>query len=76
MADKRVGSVVAYDTCPVGIFTEHDLINRVLKSGIPLEEMEVGAVMTQPVVALKSGDSIARAVELMADDSARRPLRV
>jgi CBS domain-containing protein len=68
MADKRVGSVVVYDTGPVGIFTEHDLINRVLKSGVSLEETEVGAVMTQPVVALKSGDSIARAVELMHDD--------
>ncbi len=68
MTDKRVGSVVVYGNAPVGIFTEHDLINRVLKTGVPLEETEVGAVMTQPLVTLKLGDSIARAVELMHDD--------
>jgi len=68
MTDKRVGSVIVDDKGPLGIFTEHDLINRVLKAGVPLEETKVGTVMTQPLVTLKSGDSISRAVELMHDE--------
>ncbi len=68
MSDKRVGSVVIDDNGPIGIFTESDLINRVLKTGIPLEETKVGAVMSQPLVTLSSDDSISRALELMRSD--------
>jgi len=69
MADKHVGSIVVVDKGrPIGIFTEHDLIDRVLKTGVPLEGTKVGSVMTQPLVTLSAGDSISRAVERMRDD--------
>jgi len=69
MTDKHVGSVVIVEQGrPLGIFTDHDLTNRVLKKGIPLEETKVGSVMTQPLVTLRSGDSISQAVERMRDD--------
>jgi len=67
MSDRSVGSVVVDDNGPIGIFTEHDLINRVLKTGIPLEETKIGAVMTQPLVTLRPEDSISHALERMRD---------
>lgn len=50
MGENRIGSVVILDGDDVvGIFTERDLLMRVVAEGLDVEEVKVGSVMTEPV---------------------------
>ncbi|MEM2093986.1 MAG: L-alanine exporter AlaE [Candidatus Bathyarchaeia archaeon] len=69
MIEKHIGSVVVVDKGrPIGIFTQSDLFNRVLKTGASPEETKVCTVMTQPVITLRPEDKISLAIERMREE--------
>jgi CBS domain-containing protein len=85
MRQHRVGCVlVCQDACLVGIFTERDLMRRVLAEGLPLT-VPVSAAMTPHPVVVYPKESVGAAVRRMEEggyrhlpvvDQAGRPLGV
>lgn len=66
MADSNVGCVaVLEDQGLVGIFTERDLLRRVIAENRDLDRFKVSDVMTAEVVCGAPDDSVGRAVLLM-----------
>ena len=65
MQEHRVGCVpVCRDGRVEGVFTDHDVLNRVLgKDGV--ESAPVRTVMSAPAVTITGGDSLAEAVRRM-----------
>jgi CBS domain-containing protein len=65
MFKKRIGSViVSADEHPFGIFTERDLLNKVIGQGVDIEEM-VGQYCSVPVITTKIGVGANEAGRLM-----------
>ncbi len=65
MFKKRIGSViVTADGSPYGIFTERDLLNKVIGQGVDIEE-KVGQYCSFPVVTAKVGVGANEAGRLM-----------
>jgi len=50
----------------IGIFSERDLMNRVLNENLTADQTTVGEVMTRSPIALTASDKIADALHLMA----------
>lgn len=70
MRDKRVGCVlVAEGGRLVGVFTERDLLTRVVPAQLPPETTPVSAVMTKDVQTVGADEPVERVFELL---SARR----
>lgn len=70
MRDKRVGCVLVADGGRlVGVFTERDLLNRVVPSQLPPSTTPVSAVMTKDVQTVAADEPVERVFELL---SARR----
>lgn len=67
MDERRIGSVLVVDEAGrlQGIFTRHDVLDRVVLAGRSLEE-PLAAVMTQPVHALQPADTVHDAAVLMS----------
>lgn len=58
MADAKIGAVVVLDREKLlGIFTERDLLNRVVSAGKDPGEVKVAEVMTTNVCVCTAGDS-------------------
>ena len=71
MRDKKVGCVlICVDGRIVGIFTERDLMRRVLASGRPFETPLIDCMTPQPVV-VDPKDSIAVAIRRMIEGGYR-----
>lgn len=65
MFKKRIGSViVTAEERPFGIFTERDLLNKVIGQGVDIEEM-VGQYCSIPVITTKFGVGANEAARLM-----------
>ncbi len=66
MAERGVGSVVVVDDegKPIGIFTERDLLVKVIGAGKPLE-VPLAEVMTPDPIVAKPDWSLAHALEVM-----------
>jgi CBS domain-containing protein len=65
MFKKRIGSViVSADDRPFGIFTERDLMNKVIGQGVDIEEM-VGQYCSIPIITAKVGIGANEAGKLM-----------
>ena len=66
MSERKIGSVVIVDDDgrPIGIFTERDLLLRVLGEGRPLN-LKLEEVMTKHPVVAKEDWSAAKALETM-----------
>jgi len=66
MRDKGVGSVLieAHQTL-VGIFTERDLMNRVVAAGLPAADTNLAQVMTAEVIGLEGDKPLSHALHLM-----------
>jgi CBS domain-containing protein len=66
MVEKGVGSVVVVDDGgrPIGIFTERDLLLKVVGAGRPLST-PVGEVMTPDPITAKPDWSLTRTLEIM-----------
>lgn len=59
MNSHRVGCVVIMDgDTPVGIFTERDVLQRVVDAGVPPTETPITEVMTEPVETVPADMSI------------------
>ena len=65
MRREKVGCcVIVEDERPQGIFTEHDVMQRVLADNIPLTA-PVSDVMTRPVEVLQEGAPVADVMDVM-----------
>jgi len=63
MREEKHGCVlVVEDSELVGIFTEKDLLSRILRKGADAEKVQVGKVMTTDPITLRPGDPPAFAI--------------
>jgi CBS domain-containing protein len=69
MAAHRVGAVpvIESDGHLCGIFTERDLLNRVIAKRLHPEEVHVAEVMTADPIAIGVGDSLASGLKIMLE---------
>jgi CBS domain-containing protein len=66
MSDKNVGAVAVLDSGRlVGIFSERDLMKRVVAAGLNPEKTPVASVMTRDIVVSKPDDDINVALQKM-----------
>lgn len=66
MSDKNVGAVAIVDSGRlVGIFSERDLMKRVVAAGLNPEKTRIANVMTKEIVAGKPEDDINVALQKM-----------
>ena len=67
MADRRIGAVVAMteDNLVGGIFTERDLLVRVVHAGLDPRTTPVSLVMSRDVKFVSSGTTVEAALALM-----------
>ncbi len=73
MVDKGVWSLlVSRDGLPVGVVTERDIIKKVIRKGLNLEGVQVGKIMSSPIITVSPDDPVAKAMELMVQNDIRR----
>jgi CBS domain-containing protein len=66
MAERRIGAVPIVDGGQlIGIFTERDVITRVVAPGRDPNTTPIGEVMTPNPDTVKSSDSVVHALEMM-----------
>jgi CBS domain-containing protein len=72
MARERVGALlVMHDEEIVGIFTERDLLNRVIAEGIAPRNARVHEVMTTKVVVIRPGRTVREAMQIVTAERFR-----
>ena len=70
--EKRVGSVIVIkDEKPYGIFTERDLLTKVISKGVKLSE-RVGDSCSSPLITAQSGIRAGEATNIMSINSMKR----
>lgn len=68
MNEKGVGALLVLEgTTPAGIFTERDVLRRVVAAGLDPDATTVGQVMTTEIVTAMSSMRVEEAMGLMAD---------
>src|SRR5215208_1360768 len=75
MAKHRIGSVVVVEYSnnkPIGIITERDIIKKVSAQNKVADQVAVRYIMSSPLIAVKSIDSIDTAAEAMAKNKVKR----
>lgn len=66
MAKHNIGSlIVAKGDTPIGIFTERDLVKRVVALGKDPDKVRVGDVMTRELITVDAGESVGAAYHIM-----------
>ena len=66
MAEKKVGSVlIKEDEQFIGIFTETDLVRKVVAMEFPLEDMSVASVMSRTIESIDCESSMIMAFIMM-----------
>ena len=66
MAEVNIGAVlVQQDDTISGIFTERDYLQKVALKSLSSKDVQVGDVMSQPVITADPGDSIQQCMETM-----------
>lgn len=66
MADKNIGAVAVLDSDQlVGVFTERDLMTRVVAPGLSPDDTEVSSVMTREVAVAAPNDGIQECLQRM-----------
>ena len=72
MNRRRIGAVVVRDGVRVvGIFTERDILNRVVAAGLSPDETPVGAVMTSPMAVCRRDTKLAECKSVMTQKRIR-----
>jgi CBS domain-containing protein len=72
MSESSVGAVVVVDgESPVGIFSERDLVQRVVAEGKDPRSTEIGSVATRDVVTVDSGQSLRGCAEALKKHDVR-----
>jgi len=68
MAERRIGAVPVVDKGRlVGIFTERDVVTRVVRGSHDPQETTLGTVMTPDPETLAPGDTVREALDLMQE---------
>jgi CBS domain-containing protein len=66
MAEHQVGAILVVDgKRPVGIFTERDLLRRVVDRGLDPEKTRIEEVMSPDILTIHANMRIDKALELM-----------
>ena len=66
MNENKIGSILVCEKGePVGIFTEQDLLRRVVSADLNLASQSVSKVMSHPLITIESGQNILEAFYLM-----------
>ncbi len=73
MEQKKVGAVVVVDSekKPIGIFTERDLLKKVVALGFRAEDMKIKDVMAKNVITINASDNYITANRLIRDRDIR-----
>lgn len=72
MNKRRIGAVVVRDGDKVvGIFTERDILNRVVAAGLPPATTQVGKVMTCPMAVCRRDTRLAECKSVMTQKRIR-----
>ena len=73
MVEKGVWSLlVSREGLPVGVVTERDVIKKVIVKGLSLDGVNVGEIMSSPIITIGPDEPVAKAMELMAANDIRR----
>ena len=72
MNERRIGALLVTEgERPVGIFTERDVLVRVITTGLDPKLTPVGEVMTRSLVAVRSDTTVAQAMVLITERRCR-----
>ena len=72
MTERGVGSVLVMEgNRLLGIFTERDLLNRIISKGLDPKKIRLSEVMTRSVVTVDVNDSLEACYEKMQQTKAR-----
>jgi CBS domain-containing protein len=72
MNDRKIGALLVLDRgLPVGIFTERDVLVRVVVAGLDPKGTPVGEVMTRNPVAVRSEATVGEAMRLITERRCR-----
>jgi len=72
MQDKQVGALVVLDDGnPVGVFTERDVLNRVVARESNPAEMTVSDVMTKSLVVVSPSTTVQQAMAIVTEKRCR-----
>jgi CBS domain-containing protein len=73
MIKENIGAIIVVDQDkPVGIITERDVLEKVVKTEKNLELMTAGEVMSQPLISIEADRPMRKALELMRKHNVRR----
>jgi len=68
MSDKKIGSVLVVDNEQLkGIFTERDLMSRVVAAGVDLDSAPVDDVMSKDLITCSEDDTIEEVSRIMSN---------
>jgi CBS domain-containing protein len=67
LAQHRIGAVVVEDARmrPAGVFSERDFVNPIAEHGAAALTMEVGTLMSTPIVSCRASDPVETAMATM-----------
>ena len=72
MNERRIGALLVVErTRPVGIFTERDVLVRVVAAGLDPTSTPVGEVMTRSPVTVRSDVTVAQAMMVITEKRCR-----
>ena len=72
MNDRKIGALLVLDRGrPVGIFTERDVLVRVVAAGLDPKGTPVGEVMTRSPVAVRSATTVGEAMRIITERRCR-----
>jgi CBS domain-containing protein len=72
MNDRRIGALLVVERGrPVGIFTERDVLVRVIAAGLDPRSTPVGEVMTRNPVVIRSDVTVAQAMVVITERRCR-----
>jgi CBS domain-containing protein len=72
MAANRVGAIPVIDSDVLaGLFTERDLLNRVVAKGLCAKDVRLEDVMTKAVISVQSNATLVRSLSVMFEHKFR-----
>ena len=72
MAEYNIGSIIIIkDKKPIGIFSERDLVKRVVALGKDPDKVLVGEVMTRDLISIDAEDSVGHAYHIFVKNNVR-----
>ncbi len=72
MAENDIGSIIVIKKkMPIGIFSERDLIKRVISLGKDPEKVTVGDVMTRELISIDAEESVGFAYHIFVKNNIR-----